>query len=256
MTDIIIHIIKALNDNYIYIITCNKTNISAVIDPGSSKEVIEFAKKNSLNIKYILNTHHHYDHINGNNEIKAKYNCKIIAYRHENKIPNIDITVNENEIILIGAIEFQIIHLPGHTNNHIAYYSAKNNVIFSGDVLFSSGCGRIFEGTYEEMFSSLEKIKNLPSDTQIYASHEYTKKNIEFALTLEPNNQKLQEKYSICKKLITKNTPTLPTKLADELNTNPFLRTLSKELRSSIGKNSDSYNIEIFRKIRELKDNF
>jgi hydroxyacylglutathione hydrolase len=256
MHNIEINIIKSLIDNYIYVITCKKTSISAVIDPGSSEEVINFIDKNALNIKYILNTHHHYDHINGNDEIKAKYNCKIIAYQHEKKITNIDIRVKESDMISIGKIKFKIIHLPGHTNNHIAYYSKEENLLFSGDVLFSSGCGKIFEGTYKEMYYSLEKIKNLPLKTKIYASHEYTKRNIEFALTLEPNNKKLQEKYYNTKNLLAKNIPTLPTNLANELYTNPFLRTLNKELRTSIGKNSDSYNIEIFQKIRELKDNF
>ena len=252
-----VEIIPAFNDNYIFFFSCPKTGINACIDPGSFERVDDFLQKNKIDkLDYILNTHHHADHIGGNKKLIDKYSSTIIANEAENKIPNVSIRIKEGDKISIGEVEFSMISLPGHTLNHIAYYCSKENIIFCGDVLFSSGCGRIFEGTYQQAYDSLEKIKKLPLNTKIYCAHEYTMSNIEFALNIEPNNENLilKKKESLEKR--ANNLPTIPTTLENELQTNPFLRTLEPELRKNIGKNNDYYNVEIFKKLRKMKDSF
>ncbi len=252
-----IKILPSLSDNYIFIISCLETNKTACIDPGDADVVIEHLQKNSLTLDYILITHHHYDHINGVDQLKKKY--KAITYGPKlelDKIPQIDYAVTEQENIKIGLLNFEILLLNGHTNGHIAYYAKNENILFSGDVIFSSGSGYLFEGTYDEMYNSLEKIKKLPKQTKIYFSHEYTLENIEFALSIEQNNLALQKKKLQIIELLNNKLPSVPTTLEIELKTNPFLRTLSPEIRKNIGKNSDSYNNQIYKKIRELKNSF
>ncbi len=249
--------LPALKDNYIFIFKCLKSKKIACIDPGDAEIVINYLSDNNLTLDYILITHHHYDHINGVAKLKHKYKAITYGPRLElAKIPEIDKGINEGDNIKIGAVNFNILLLNGHTNGHIAYYASKIKILFSGDVLFSSGSGYLFEGSYAEMYASLEKIKKLPAEVKIYFSHEYTLENIEFALTLEPENLLLVAKKTKIIKLRKQNIPSVPTILADELNTNPFLRTLNRNLRKNIGQNSDAYNVAIYQKIRELKNNF
>jgi hydroxyacylglutathione hydrolase len=253
----IIYTIPLLNDNYSFIIQCPETKITACVDPATGSEIEEYLKEKNLKLDYILNTHHHFDHVGGNIYLKEKYNAQIVGYKNDAKrIPGIDIELEENQIFKLGHIEFKTIFIPGHTLGHIAYYNQKYNLLFLGDTLFSSGCGRLFEGTPEQMYQSLEKIKNLPSQTKIYCAHEYTIDNLKFALTLEPNNPNIEKKYQESINLQNQNIPTIPTNLKSELLTNPFLRTINEDLRRNAGKNSDSYNIEVFAKIRKMKDNF
>ena len=155
-----IKIIKCLQDNYSYLIF-NETNKNAcVIDPSESQPIIDFVEKNNINLKFILNTHHHYDHIGGNIELKKKYNSTVVGFKDDkDRIPGIDILVTDNQIWKQDDFEAKIIHIPGHTSGHIAYHFFKEEKIFTGDTLFSLGCGRIFEGTYNQMFNSLKKIK-------------------------------------------------------------------------------------------------
>ena len=156
-----IEIIKCLQDNYSYLIIDEKNKNACVVDPSEAKPIINFIKKNQINLKYILNTHHHYDHVGGNLELKKKYNCSIIGFKGDkDRIPKIDILVENNQIWKEDNFETKIYHIPGHTKGHIAYYFYKEKKIFTGDTLFSLGCGRIFEGTYEQMFNSLNKIKD------------------------------------------------------------------------------------------------
>jgi len=252
-----IDIIPVFNDNYVFIFTCLKTRVTACIDPADSKPVTKLLEQQNLKLDYILNTHHHFDHVGGNKTLKAKFNCKIAGFSgDEKRIPEIDIKLNDQDNIQIGSYEFKILFVPGHTKGHIAYYSKEAKALFVGDTLFSSGCGRLFEGTAEEMYKSLAKIKKLPKDTQIYCAHEYTLANIKFALSLEPNNKKLIAKKERCIELRKKELPTIPTNLQEELETNPFLRTLDPELRKNSGKTTDSYHEEVFARIRKMKDNF
>ena len=246
-----------LSDNYSFIFHCLASNKVACIDPAEGEKIADFLDSKNLKLDFILNTHHHYDHIGGNKYLKEKYKCQIIAnYHDKHRISDIDILLKEQKSILIGKYKFEIISLPGHTLHHIAFFNQTEKILFVGDTLFSSGCGRNFEGTYEQLYNSLQKITQLPKETIIYCAHEYSLNNIAFAFTLEPNNQDLLAKQKKCQELRAKNLPTIPTNLANELKTNPFLRTIEKDIRSSLGSNSDAYNVEIFAKLRKLKDNF
>ena len=237
-----IEIIKCLQDNYAYIIIDETNGLSIVIDPSESKPIIDYVEKNKLNLKFVLNTHHHFDHVGGNKELKKKYNLQVIGFEGDkNRIPEIDITLSDKEIWKNKNFEAKIYHIPGHTSGHICYHFFKQNILFTGDTLFSLGCGRIFEGTYEEMFSSLQLIKSFPLDTKIYCGHEYTLNNSNFCINYDKENSALKDKIKLIKNKLDNNLPTIPTTIKEELECNIFLK--SKDLRS-------------FSKLRDLKDKF
>ena len=174
-----VKIIPCLSDNYSYLIFDKDKKIACVIDPSEARPVIEAVNKLDLDLKYILNTHHHYDHVGGNKKLKEEFDAKIIGYKEDqSRIPEIDILVEDGQIWSKDNFEIKIFHVPGHTSGHVCYYLAKNKIIFTGDTLFSLGCGRVFEGTYDQMFNSLNFIKSFPKDTKIYCGHEYTKKKL------------------------------------------------------------------------------
>jgi len=237
----LVETIRCLEDNFSYILIDQNKN-ACVIDPSESEPIINFVEKNNIKIKYILNTHHHFDHIGGNKEIKKKYNAKIVAYKNDlHRIPDVDISLKNNQIWTAENFKSKIIHIPGHTNGHICFFFEKEKIAFTGDTLFSLGCGRIFEGTYEEMFSSLKKLKELPKETKIYCGHEYTLKNSEFCLKYDKNNKRLQKKINEIKNKVNNNIPTVPSTIDDEIACNIFLRA------KTLGE---------FSKLRDLKDNF
>ena len=174
-----IEIINALSDNYIYLLRNDKENITAVIDPGEAEPISKFLRDNNLNLNQIINTHHHNDHTGGNKELKKKWGATIIAPSYEKgRIPNVDIYVSEGDSISIAGENAQVIHTPGHTLDHICFYIPDQKYLFSGDTLFYLGCGRVFEGTMEQMWNSLLKLKSLPDDTLVYCGHEYTLSNL------------------------------------------------------------------------------
>ena len=237
-----IEILKCLQDNYSYLIIDETNKNACVVDPGESIPIINFVENNNIKLKYILNTHHHYDHIGGNLELKEKYGSKIVAFKDDkSRIPEIDVLVQNNQIWKADNFEAKIYHTPGHTSGHIAFYFFNEKKIFTGDTLFSLGCGRIFEGTYKEMFNSLNKIKKLPKETKIYCGHEYTLQNSNFCIQQDPKNSKLKDKIIKIKKKLENGLPTLPTILSEEIECNIFLK---------------ANNIETFSKLRDLKDNF
>ena len=237
----LVETIRCLEDNFSYILIDQNKN-ACVIDPSESVPIINFVEKNNIKIKYILNTHHHYDHIGGNTEIKKKYNAKIVAYKNDlHRIPDVDISLKNNQIWTAENFKSKIIHIPGHTTGHICFFFENEKIAFTGDTLFSLGCGRIFEGTYEEMFSSLKKLKELPKETKIYFGHEYTLKNSEFCLKYDKNNKRLQNKINEIKNKVNNNIPTVPSTIDDEIACNIFLRA------KTLGE---------FSKLRDLKDNF
>tara|TARA_B100001121_G_scaffold273251_1_gene260264 strand:- start:364 stop:1122 length:759 start_codon:yes stop_codon:yes gene_type:complete len=250
-----VEIIPCLNDNYSYIIYDKKTNTISIVDPSEFEacdKVINKYKK----LDFILNTHHHADHVGANLQLKKKYNSKILGSNSDKeRIPGIDTFLKENQKQKIGDLEFEVIFIPGHTSGHIAFYFNKENIIFTGDTLFSLGCGRVFEGTHKEMFNSLNKIKNLPPDTKIYCGHEYTKSNLNFCLTYDRKNTFLKEREIDIQKKLESNQPTIPSSLSQEIKTNIFLRCNDPEIKHALGL-KDSSEFEVFSKLRDLKDSF
>ena len=251
-----VNIIPCLQDNYSYIIQDSNTNTIGVIDPSEFTPIDNFIKKKFNKIDFILNTHHHFDHTGGNLELKKKYDCRIIgSAKDEGRIPGIDVKLQDNDILKFGNINFKIILVPGHTSGHICFYSEEEKIIFTGDTLFSLGCGRVFEGTYSQMLSSLNRIKGLSKETYIYCGHEYTKKNLDFCSKIEFDNHFLKKKKSWVDLKITRKEPTLPVTLEEELNTNIFLRCNAHSLKKTLGM-ENSPELEIFKKLRDLKDSF
>ena len=251
-----ISIINCLSDNYSYLIKDKKTNLVGVVDPSNFKEVDEKITKTYKKLDFILNTHHHSDHVGGNIDLKKKYNSKIICSSYEsNKIPGADIKKSDGEKFTFGEINFEVLHIPGHTIGHIAFYSEKANIIFTGDTLFSLGCGRIFEGTFKQMFNSLKKIKKLKKNTMIYCGHEYTEGNGKFCISIDKDNERLKKRMEDVKNKNQKKIPTLPITLSDELETNIFLRTGDEKIKNNL-KMSNSSELEVFTKLRNLKDKF
>ena len=237
-----IEIIPCLQDNYSYLIINEENNTACVIDPGEAEPIIKYLENNKIKLKFILNTHHHYDHVGGNKKLKKKYGASVVGYKGDKeRIPEIDILVNDQEIWIHENFKAKIIHIPGHTLGHICFYFYNQKSVFSGDTLFSLGCGRIFEGTYSQMFNSLMKLKKLPQNTKVFCGHEYTKQNSKFCIIHDANNQNLKTKINDIEIKLKNNLPTIPSTIKDELECNIFFR---------------SNNVETFSKLRDLKDNF
>ncbi|QDD00387.1 hydroxyacylglutathione hydrolase [Candidatus Methylopumilus planktonicus] len=233
----LIHIdpIEAFQDNYIWLIHNDQNSI--IVDPGDAEPVINALERKNLNLVAILITHHHADHIGGVMALQEKYpHIKIFAPQKD-KYEFVNISLKNGDEINIPELQinYKIIEIPGHTRGHIAYYDKKN--LFCGDTLFACGCGKIFDGTHEQMYNSLKKISALPKDTKIYCAHEYTKKNITFALSLDPDDTNLQ----LRKALVSNMKNTIPSSLEEELKTNPFLKCTS---------------LEAFKRLRDLKDQY
>jgi hydroxyacylglutathione hydrolase len=248
--------IPVLTDNYIYLIHDAISGETAVVDPALAQPVLMMLQEKNWHLTYIFNTHHHSDHVGGNLEIKRHTGCKIIAGEYDrNRIPGIDVTTKEGDIVSLGEHKANIIFTPGHTLGHIAFHFAEDKLLFSGDTLFAMGCGRLFEGTAEQMWNSLQKLKTLPQETKVYCTHEYTQNNGRFAVTVEPDNKALQERMPKVNQLRKLNKATLPTTIADELATNPFFREDSLSIRRSLGMVADNA-INVFAKIRRMKDSF
>ena len=251
-----IEIIPCLDDNYSYLIHDQISNTVAIVDPAEFIPCDTIINKNYKKLDFILNTHHHYDHVGGNKELKNKYNSRILGFENDkNRIPHIDIVLKDNQEFKIGALNFTTIFIPGHTSGHVAFYFKKEKVVFSGDTLFSLGCGRVFEGTYKQMFQSLNKFKNLPGETKVYCGHEYTFKNLEFCLKFNPNNDFLKKKKNDIELSLKNKKPTIPSTIADEIKANIFFRVNDPDVKKAINLENSS-DIEIFTKLRDLKDNF
>jgi hydroxyacylglutathione hydrolase len=249
-------ILPVLTDNYIYLIHDPASQETAAVDPALAQPVLDALREKNWQLTAILNTHHHSDHVGGNLQIKQQTGCKIIAAHADSaRIPGIDVGVSEDDVVSLGSHRARIISTPGHTRAHIVYHFAEDNILFCGDTLFVMGCGRLFEGTAEQLWHSLQKLKSLPKSTLVYCTHEYTRTNGRFALTVEPDNIHLQKRMIEVNHLRGNNRPTVPTTIADELATNPFFREDSVGLRNTIGM-VNSQPVEVFAKVRLLKDSF
>jgi hydroxyacylglutathione hydrolase len=251
-----IEIIPCLNDNYSYLVHEEKTNTVAIIDPSDFEPCDKLIKDKYKKLDYILNTHHHYDHVGGNEKLKKKYSSIIFGFENDkDRIPGIDISLHDNQNFKIGDLDFSVIFIPGHTTGHIAFYLKKEKIIFTGDTLFSLGCGRVFEGTNHQMFDSINKLKRLPVETKIFFGHEYTQKNLEFCIKYEPNNEHLKKKKDWINAKIKSKSTTVPITIEEELKTNIFLRCDEQSVKNALNLDNSS-EFEIFVKLRDLKDSF
>ncbi len=255
MSDVLeIHQFPCLSDNYGVLIHDPKTNATASIDAPDADAVNTALVEKGWSLTHILTTHHHADHTGGNLALKEAHGCTIIGPKPEQgKIPGIDTAVGQGDTVNFGGHTARIFETPGHTAGHISYLFEGAGVAFVGDTLFALGCGRLFEGTAQQMWSSLQKIMQWPSDTVIYAGHEYTLSNAAFALTVDPDNAALKTRADEISVLRAADKPTLPTTLALELATNPFLRASDPDLRATLGM-SDAADWEVFAEVRRRKD--
>ena len=256
MSHLNVNLIKCLSDNYSYVIFSPISKRAIIIDPAEANPLVDAITKLNLNLEYILITHHHQDHVDGNIELKNKFNCKILGFADDaDRIPGIDIMIKDKEIFNFEGEEIQLNFSPGHTSGHVFFYFKKNKLAFVGDVVFSLGCGRIFEGTAKDMYQSVIKVKSLPDEVKVFCGHEYTESNLKFCLAYDQNNDYLTKRAAKIKSLRSKNLPTIPTTILDEKQTNIFFRCNDKAISQKLGLEGHSEE-EVFKKLRELKDNF
>jgi hydroxyacylglutathione hydrolase len=255
-----IALIPALADNYIFLLYEPEQKIAAVVDPAQAEPVLEKLHELGLNLVAIFNTHHHGDHIGGNTKLKKLF-PNLVVYagaKEKGRIPNQSVYLEDGDLIRFCDVVAEVIFLPGHTRSHIAYYFPPEKPqqpgnLFCGDVLFAGGCGRIFEGTAAQMLESLDRLRHLPGDTKIWCAHEYTLKNLHFALTIEPGNLHLQNRLKLEEIKRMQDQPTIPSVLELELQTNPFLRWDQPTVQHVAGSDVP---VKVLAKIRAMKDSF
>jgi hydroxyacylglutathione hydrolase len=229
--------VPLFTDNYAWLLRDTTTGAIAIVDPADAAGVAP-ALEAAGRLDLILLTHHHPDHVFGTDEVRARWHCPVVgAAADAHRLPKLDIAVHEGDLVKFGAAEARVLEVPGHTRGHIAYFFPDGAVLLSGDTLFSVGCGKLLEGTADEMFASLQKLNTLPDHTLVACGHEYTESNVRFALTIEPENMALHARALEVMQLRSSGRPTVPSILAQERATNPFLRattaTRLKEIRTA-----------------------
>jgi len=246
--NVVVHQIPCLDDNYAYLVQL-KNGKRVCVDPSEAQPILKAMKELKWKkLDFIWNTHHHYDHVGGNVDLKKQTGCFVIGPDYGSEIPDIDVRIrgeskesNEKMSFLHDTEEIYVLSLPGHTLDHIGYYLPHSSLLFSGDTIFAMGCGRLFEGTAKQMYESLSKISSLPDNTVVYAAHEYTQANVEFALSEDPENPDIILRRDRVHEQRLKDEPTVPFELGEERNTNPFLRAV---------------DVDEFAAVRHRKDNF
>ncbi len=240
--------LPALQDNYAYIIITN-TNQAIIVDTPDSAIIMDYCSANNIPIIGILNTHHHSDHIGGNNDIINQYKCPV--YGFDQRINGLTNQVKENDKFILGAIEWQVIYTPGHTLGHVCYYAGQLGAVFVGDALFAMGCGRLFEGTPAQAWESMGKLRQLPAETLVYCAHEYTLSNTKFVAHLGENNPIIDQRIAHFTHQRALGQPTIPTTIGWEQQTNPFMRCDDKNLQQLC----NIYNeIALYGHLRQLKN--
>ena len=250
-----IQTIPVLSDNYSYVLHDTGSGKTAVVDPPETGPIEEALSASGFGIDWIVITHHHMDHIAAVPELKAKYGCQVVGpAADEHRIPGLDLTVREGDRFQLGEAEAEVFDTPGHTTGHITYWFEDDRALFCADTLFALGCGRVFEGTMEQMWESLAKLRALPDDAVVHCGHEYTLSNAHFAVTVDPDNEELMERVAAIEELRREGKPTVPSNLGVEKRTNPFLRPDDPRIRALLGM-QDASDAEVFGEIRTRKDN-
>ena len=252
--------LPVLSDNYIFLLYDNKQNIAAVVDPAQANPVLNKLHELKADLVAIFNTHHHSDHVGGNQKLIENF-PQLTVYggsSDKGRIPGQQVFLEDGDRVNFGDRTAEVLFVPGHTRAHIAYYfppehSGETGELFCGDTLFAGGCGRLFEGTPQQMVNSLSKIRALPDDTRVWCAHEYTLNNLKFAVTVDGKNPELQQRFEEVKAHRSRNEATVPSLLGVEKHTNPFLRWEEPALRSAV-KSSDA--VQTFARLRGMKDNF
>ena len=248
-----IYLFPQWEDNYGYLIKDPHATEGILVDPCDIEMCLKILELNDCKASFILLTHHHDDHISAVDEIKRKFNSKIVGFVQDDKIPSPDKPLKQDEVFELLGQKYLLLHTPGHTLQHVNYFMTEHNILFSGDTVFNAGCGRMFEGTPEVYWESLSKIKALPNDTKIYCGHEYTIANIKFALSIDPDNKDLLSLSNWASHQEKEHRPTVPMTLSEQLLSNPFLRCDSDYFL----KHYKCQNPEdVFAKMRFEKDNF
>ena len=243
-------------DNYGLLVHDHKSGATVTIDAPDAVEIEKHLKKRGWQLTHIFTTHHHGDHVEGNQALKDQFGCVIIGPKAEaDKIPGIQTEVSGGESFMWAGREVKVFACPGHTKGHIAYHISSEYSLFAADTLFSLGCGRVFEGTMEEMYHSVNQFRTLSPSTYVYCGHEYTQSNARFALSVEPGNRMLQQRAAVVSQLRQEGKMTCPSTIGEELKANPFLRTDSPEIRRNL-KMENASDAEVFGELRRRKDNF
>jgi len=250
--------LKSFSDNFTYLYQYDQSNVFAV-DPCDSSIVLKALARNGLGLGKIFVTHHHWDHVGGVAELKASSNCEVIG-GDEERIGGIDRVVKDGEMICAGDLQIEVIATPGHTRTSVCYYlgrskSNEQGIVWTGDTLFVAGCGRIFECTAGTMMKSLSKLASLPDETLVYCGHDYTVEDLEFALSIEPNNKLVQERLKQVKESVREGKQTVPSTILQERQTNPFLRAETKEIKCALNM-PECDTVEVFAELRRRKDIF
>jgi len=251
-----VHMFACLQDNYCYLVHDPESGKTGVVDTPDVQAIENALAETGWTLNYILNTHHHWDHAGGNLELKEKTGCTVVGPKADrDRIPGIDIALGEGDVFELGNRKATIHDTPGHTRGHIVYHFEDDHQAFVGDTLFAMGCGRLFEGTADQMWNSLQKIMRWPDDTNIYCAHEYTQSNARFALTVEPGNEALIARAAEVDRLRQQNLPTIPTSVKLEKDTNPFMRPTSPDLQATLAMKGAPV-VNVFAETRKRKDKF
>ena len=246
MAELIVEIIPVLSDNYVYLLHEPEDGVTGVVDPAVAEPVMERLSASGWSLDWILSTHHHADHTAGNLELKELTGCKVAGPgKDAARIPGIDVKLVEGDRFKLGTAEAEIFETPGHTSGHISFWFPQSKALFSADTLFSLGCGRLFEGTPAEMWTSLQKYAPLPDGALVYCGHEYTQSNARFALSVDPGNEALKARAKEVDEQRAAGKPTIPTTLGQERATNPFLRPTDPMIRKQLGMEAAS-DVEVF----------
>lgn len=244
-----------LKDNYGFLLRDDEAGLTAAIDTPDARAVASACDKEGWQLTHIFNTHHHWDHAGGNEELKERYKCTIVAAEADrHRIPGIDLGVAGGQKFEFGQSEVRVIDVPGHTTGHIAYFVPKEEIVFVGDSLFVLGCGRLFEGTAAQAKESVERLAALPPETKVFCAHEYSQHNSRYALTVDPGNEALKRRAQEIDAARAVGTPTVPTTIKAELETNPFLRARSPAIREALGMAGEATDLEVFTELRKRRD--